>query len=216
MSGIITDLTTQKRNQHRINVFIDGEYAFSLDAAVASRLQQGQFLSDDDISALNDDDEFARAYARALRYLTSRPRSAQEVRRNLAQKEVPEPLIDIVLQRLESDGYVDDREFARFWVRNRDEFSPRGVRGLQYELQQKGVHATIIDEALAEFDANDAAMRAARKKLRYYSRQAETAQEFRQKMGGYLMRRGFNYDSVRTVIDTLLAELSLDDDTFEE
>jgi regulatory protein len=216
MSGKITDLTTQKRNQHRVNVFIDGDYAFSLDAAVASRLQPGQFLSEADIAALNDDDEFTRAYAKALRFLTTRPRSTQEVRDNLRRKAFPEPLIEQVLDRLLALGYVNDFEFARAWVRNRDEFSPRGARGLQHELRQKGVDSAIIDEVLAEFDAEDAALRAARQKFDYYSRQSDTVEAFRRKMGGYLTRRGFSYDSVRTVLDTLLEELSFDDDTVEE
>lgn len=216
MSGKITDLTTQKRNKDRVNVFIEGDYAFSLDAAVASRLKPGQYLSNDDISALSDDDEFVRAYARALRFLGTRPRSIQEVRLNLQRKEVPEPVVEQVIDKLQSLNYVDDLEFARFWIRNRDEFSPRGTRGLRYELQQKGITATVIDTALAEFDADDAALRAARKKLNYYSRQANgDPAAFQKKMSGFLQRRGFDYDTVRSVVDTLLDELSLDD-TFEE
>ena len=63
---------------------------------------------------------------------------AGKLRRNLAQKDVAEPVIEQVIARLEDYGYVDDLAFARFWVTNRDSFKPKGPLALRQELREKG------------------------------------------------------------------------------
>ncbi|HYO87631.1 MAG TPA: hypothetical protein VER79_03230, partial [Candidatus Limnocylindrales bacterium] len=90
---IITGLETQKRNVKRVNVFVNDEFTFSLSLDEAAKLHKGQTLSDADIAQLRGDDEVARAVDRAVRLLGYRPRSEQEVRRSLAQKDVPQPVI---------------------------------------------------------------------------------------------------------------------------
>lgn len=214
MNGTITALTTQKRNQERINVFIDGAYAFSLDQMTAASLSVGQFLSDAEIDSLQSSDDVAQALEKAVRYLAARPRSISEVRQNLYKKDFDEAIIETVIDRLIDLGYVDDEAFAKFWVQNRDDHNPRGAKGLRYELKQKGIETAIIDRVLVDFDAADAADRAARGQLYRYRNISDTS-EFRRKMGGFLMRRGFNYEVVRSVIDTLIDELSLNDNIQE-
>ncbi|MGD8244491.1 MAG: RecX family transcriptional regulator, partial [Anaerolineae bacterium] len=152
MAGRITALTYQKRNKDRVNVYLDGEFAFGLTVVEAARLRVGQTLGDDDITKLRMRDSVEWAYGRALDYLSYRPRSESEVRRNLGDKDVEDQIVDRVIGRLKRAGLVDDREFARYWVENRARFNPRGRRGLRHEMRQKGVPREIIDEALETFD----------------------------------------------------------------
>ena len=84
MAGHISALRFQKRTSERVNVFLDGSYAFALPATVAAGLRPGQYLSDEDIARLKALDEQERAYERCLRFLAYRPRSTAEVRRYLA------------------------------------------------------------------------------------------------------------------------------------
>lgn len=215
MDGTITAIATQERNEERVNVFINGEYAFSLDALVAARLRPGQQLSADDVSQLQADDAISKAYDRAVRFLATRPRSIAEIRRKLREKDVANAVIDLVIGRLQNMGYVDDEAFARFWVQNRDSHNPRGTTALRYELRQKGIDDTIIETVLEDFDPSDAVMRAARQKARSLNNIAE-AQSFRQKLSSYLMRRGFTYDVVQPVVNILIEERAFDTDNFEE
>jgi regulatory protein len=107
---------------------------------------------------------------------------------------------------LERAGLVDDEEFARFWVENRERFRPRGPQALRYELRQKGIGEQIIDEAVAQIDFWDSAYRSAEKKARQWSHLDEEA--FRRKLVAYLNRRGFNYQVAREVTDRHWAERS--------
>jgi regulatory protein len=223
MAGMITALEIQQHNKERVNVYLDGTFAFGLSVIEAARLRKGQYLSHTEVAALKAQDEVEKAYDRAVKFLGQRPRSSAEIRRYLTEKEVDPAAVDEVLMRLESQGYVDDLAFARYWLANRQQFRPRGTRALRFELREKGVPAAVIDEVLAGFDTSEAAYQAAQDKarrLRGLDRRA-----FREKMGSYLVRRGFDYDTAREVIDRLIAEFeeqdagtfpSLPDDDTEE
>ena len=210
--GIITALEIQKRNKERVNVYIDGEFAFGLSLIEAAKLRKGQQLSAQEIALLREDDGVQQAVDRAARFLAHRPRSVQEVRRNLKEKDVPPAVIDAALSRLETMGYVDDRTFARFWVQNRSEFKPLSARALRFELHQKGVANGIIDEILNDFDKDDAAFRAANSQVRRL--RGKTRQEFRDKLFGFLQRRGFAYDTARTVIERITEALETEEPNY--
>lgn len=212
MSATVTALEVQKKNKERVNVYLDGEFAFGLTLIDAARLRKGQILSDDEIAALKHADEIAQGYERAVQFLSYRPRSIAEIRRNLAEKEIDEAVIDQVIARLENQGYVDDLAFARFWLNNRQEFRPQGARALRFELREKGVASSVIDEALAEFDTSEAAYRAAKDRARRL--RGLDKRTFRNKLGMFLTRRGFDYDVTRTVIDRLIDEFEADDTGF--
>ncbi len=205
MERTITALKVQKRNTDRVSVFLDGEFAFGLPAVEAAKLHTGQVLSEDAIAALREVDAVARALDHAVRLLARRPYSTSEIRRKLASKQIAPPVIDDVLARLERLGYVDDWAFAQYWVENRERFRPRGPRALRYELREKGISQRIIDSVLQDVDDAALARRAAEKRLRRL--RGTTRREWREKLGAYLVRRGFDYHLVRDVTDQMIAEL---------
>ena len=88
-------------------------------------------------------------------------------------------------------------------MENRGAFSPRGARALQAELRAKGVDQARIDEVLDEKDAaeDERAYQAGLKRLRLLARCDED--EFRQRMGAFLQRRGFDYETARSAAERL-------------
>jgi regulatory protein len=201
MAGTITALRFQKRNPDRVNVYLDERFAFGLAAIEAAGLRVGQTLNDEDIARLQKKDDVERAYERALNFLSYRPRSAAEVRRNLREKDIADEVIETVIERLTRAGLLNDREFARYWVENRFEFNPRGARALRHELWEKGVSDSVIAATLAEFDDEAAARKIAESVARRLAH-LEPA-DFRRRLGAYLARRGFSY----TVIGPLVGEI---------
>ena len=207
--GIVTSLEVQKRNKKRVNVYLNGVYAFSLSMDEAARLHKGQALSQADVAAMRDDDEVMRAVDSAARFLSHRPRSEQEVRRNLTEKETPPPVIDAAVERLRTLGYLDDHTFASFWVQNRTTFKPVSPKALRYELRQKGVPDAVIADVLETVDADDAAYRAAETQARRLHGLSQ--RDFRTKLNGFMQRRGFSYSDARAAIDRVIEELSEQD-----
>ena len=79
----ITALNNQKNNAERLNVYLDGEFVFGLDWAVAGSLSVGQILSPNEIEALQQQDDIEKAKKSALHLIGRRPRSVVEIDRNL-------------------------------------------------------------------------------------------------------------------------------------
>lgn len=192
MERKITALRIQKRNPNRVNVYLDGEFAFGLARIVAAWLQVGQALSPEKLVQLQSEDEREVAYQRALKFIQYRPRTRAEIRQNLRKHDVPEAIITSVMERLQQTGLINDRRFAENWVENRSDLRPRSRFALAHELKQRGIAPEIIASSLNEVDDDELAYQAACKQFRKYSHL--DWQSYRQKMYGFLGRRGFNYE----------------------
>jgi regulatory protein len=215
MSKTITALQLQKKNKARVNVFLDGEYAFALNLDAALPLKKGERLSAAQIDALRSEDERQVAYQRALHFLGYRQRSRAEVEANLREKGYHDAIIAHVLQRLADEQLVNDAAFAEFWVENREQFRPRSVRALRYELRQKGLSSEVIDQAVAGIDEEGAAWAVVEGKIDRWAT-LEPA-EFQAKVMGLLGRRGFSFAIARRVSRRAWSSLgNRDDETFDE
>jgi len=174
MSGRVTALEPQRRSRDRVN-----------------NLSVGVWLSDEQIARLRADDELERARAKALDFLSYRPRSAEEVREYLERKHFRSDIIEDIMARLRGVGLIDDQAFAQYWVDNRTRFRPRGARLLRHELRQKKVAPEAIEAALEAYDERTALMLAAEQQAR---RLRHLPEEQR------LARRGFSYELIQEAL----------------
>ncbi len=202
----ITDLREGKRKEKRINIYLDGRFAFSLGAEVAVKenLQVGQELTSAQIEALTGSDQLQRCLGAAYRYLSYRPRSESEIRERMQRRGFAGETVDAAIARLREQALMDDEAFAQFWKENRESFSPRSRWLTKRELKRKGVLNDVIDQAVAGMDDNENAYRAARQKtLRCTPTDYES---FRRRLGDYLRRRGFNYEIIGHTVDRIWQE----------
>jgi regulatory protein len=209
--GTITDVEPQtKLRRHlgaRVNVFVNGRFSFALDASLAARrgLRAGVLLDAAALAELMHEDGAARAYARALHFMSYRARSADEVRTRLQRDEWPDEVIEGVLHRLRQERLLDDAQFAELWVENRSLFRPRGANLLRQELRRKGVEREAIEAVLPDSEEElENAVAAARRKLRSWERfEPDTRRE---KALQFLQRRGFRYGVARAAWERLQEE----------
>ncbi len=201
----ITAIEPQKRNPQRVNIYLDGEFAFGLTRLVAAWLKVGDDLSAEKIAALQEADAREQALQYALRLLSYRARTQAELRQRMQQHGWSEAIIEGTLERLRQNGLLDDADFAHAWVENRQTFRPRGARLLRQELRRKGLDEHIIQEALDEVDEEAAAYAAARPRAQRL--RGLDARLFRQKLIAYLTRRGFSFEIADSVARNLWEEL---------
>lgn len=207
---VITGLERQQNNSERVNVYLDGTFAFGLNIMDAVQLRQGQEISQAEVDALQARDSVQKAVDRAVNLLATRPRSEKEIRDSLHRKSISVDVIDQAIDRLTHLGYLDDVSFARFWIEDRNRFKPRGPRALRYELRQRGVSDTIIEAALEEIvEPHDAAYRAAQQRIR--TLRGLDHRSFRQKLGAFLQRRGFGYETINDALRQIISEIEEDD-----
>jgi regulatory protein len=154
----------------------------------------------------------AAAMEIAVRFLGARPRTRREIEQRLRRAGVGDAILESTLSRLGELGYVDDAAFARWWGEQRDRHAPRGRRLIEAELRQRGVPREVIE---AFRDAHDAPERApedealpgseparAREALDRHLRGRPVPDDPKalQRLGMYLVRRGFDPETVRTTI----------------
>lgn len=199
--GVITSVQADVKNRKRYCIFLDEEFAFSVheDVLVKYNLFKGKEIDQKQMAEIVREDEWHKAYLAALRYIGIRPRTEAQVLRYLSDKGFQRDVAEEVCERCRSQGYLDDRQFARQWVQERLLHKPRGKRALRAELQQKGITQEAMEESLASIgmeDEMEAARSYIRKKCRKKTRWNET--EERKLLQG-LMRLGFGMNVVQRI-----------------
>jgi regulatory protein len=216
----ITLIEPQKKKSERVNVFIDGQFAFglSLELVYEKKLAIGQVLNEQQIIDLVQADQVEKLTNKSLRFLSFRPRSEKEIRDNLLLAEkrkrkeekseiegsLYEKSVGKVIEKLKRLDQVDDLEFARWWVEQRSRFNPKGAPIIKAELFKKGVDKEIINEVLNKEREEELALKFLEKKKQFLKRMDEG--EFKTKMTQVLVRRGFTWEVAKKAVDTLLEE----------
>ncbi|HEV2440197.1 MAG TPA: regulatory protein RecX [bacterium] len=172
-------------------------------------LEPGFILAPPALALLERRDAYRRAREAAVRLLATRPRSTAEVLARLRRAGVPpEPAASVVAD-LSRDGYLDDLEFARAWVRSRLAVRPCGALRLRSELRERGVASSLIEQAIREaYGEEDAAVAEERhardlaeRRLRASARLAWDVRVRR--LAGVLQRRGFAAPTIARVLRTV-------------
>src|SRR5258708_346863 len=106
----VTAIKQQKHNASRFSIFLDGAYSLSVreSALVASGLHIGQELSKAELQKLVGDLAKTKLYDQALNLLSFRRRSYAEMRRYLKDKTDDVSMLEELLQRLQTQGWLDD------------------------------------------------------------------------------------------------------------
>ncbi|MGQ9554782.1 MAG: regulatory protein RecX [Anaerolineae bacterium] len=209
MAGIVTALIRGKGKKSRVNVFLDEEFAFSLEEITAANLHLGQELADEDAEALQQQDAVNRAQERALSLLERRPRSRTELAQRLHRIGLPPEAVEEALARLQRVGLVDDEAFASYWVEQRLAFRPRSKLALRFELRRQGVSKEIIGRVLRDVDDAEVASRLVRQQLAKLK--GTDPQKWLASLNTFLRSRGFGYRTIQDV----LASLNLAKDDLE-
>lgn len=143
----------------------------------------------------------------SYRYLGIRNRSEKEMRDYLVKKKATPEIIENVISRLLEKKFLNDENFAKSWVLNRARLRPKGAMLLKMELKQKGIGEELIKKVLQEAQEeipNELEQAKGLIAKRMERMTGRDRQEIYQKVGGFLSRRGFNWDIVKKAIDSYL------------
>lgn len=158
-------------------------------------------------------DPAARARDICLRLLTGTAKTRKQLADALRKKEIPDEVAEEVLDRYEEVGLIDDAAFAEAWVESRHAVRGLGRRALAQELRTRGVAGELVEQAVAQVDADDeeAAARAlVERKLR--STRGLDAQVRTRRLVGMLARRGYSEGLAFRVVRAVTAEEAEGDD----
>jgi regulatory protein len=153
--------------------------------------------------------DFEKHFNGAIKFLSFRPRSEKEMRDFLKRKKTPDDILEKIITVLKEKKFLNDKDFTRLWVSQRTTLRPKSKGVIKMELLQKGIDPEIIDAALTGEDGDgvsdlDQATKLVMSRLSRYK--SFPKQEIYQKLGGFLARRGFRWETIKKAIDTALLE----------
>jgi regulatory protein len=211
---IITDLKPT-RNKKRLNLYLDGQFAFSLEPelVVTHNLVLNQSLSSSQLEQLLHEALFAKVLTKALSLLSFRPRSCHELTQRLhlylkkftaLSPKQTEALLTQVLKKLSQQKLLDDHKFTHWWISQRTSHKPKGNIALKHELLQKGISRALINRHLLspsqEKILAKKLVRSQSSKLSHFSLQRQ-----RLKLLQLLKTRGFSSNLIYSLIDEFFA-----------
>lgn len=205
--GKITALEMQKKNAKRISVFIDGTYAFGVDAYVAGKhkLEVGKEVNEVALKKISQDEDLEKAKAYTVDYLLGK--TTKEIENKLAQKGYDPEVTSEVMIFIEKYKLVDNADYAKRYANDASKFKKHGKMRIKQTLKQKGVEDEDISEALSRIDEKDEVEIAKRQlvnKLETYRRKAKSKYELRGKCYQFLMARGYGSSVIEKVMNQLL------------
>jgi len=198
---VLTRLVQGKKNPNRVNLYLDGVYAFSLsiDEVAKQGLKKDLKLSDPQVAHLKQVDEEEYIYVKILNFLSYRPRTTKEVRDRLWKYGIKDlSSQNQIIDRLKSKGYLDDLVFAHWFIESRNTHRPRSIRMLTQELKAKGISEEIISSVVGNISEEYTAIwRILSKKL---GQPRILEHNERSKIYAFLNRQGFAWDKVKEVV----------------
>ncbi len=144
-------------------------------------------------------------YHKAIALLGRRAHFRRELRAKLEKRQYPEAEVAATLERLASEGLLDDHDLARQRIAERLRREPIGRRRLEQDLYRRGVDRELIREALEELYPEDDSELAQRAAERWHGRGGGPA------LARHLERRGFSSRAIFATLRHLEAEDSLND-----
>lgn len=204
----ITDIKPQVKNPTRCNVYLDNAFycGLELETVMRYRLKAGDDIEKERLDEIQSDSETARAFDKALSFISLSKKTKKQVRDYLTKKGYTDKTIDRALEKMQSYAFVDDEDYARDYARSVS--ANKGKRLIALELKRKGVSDADASAALDEFgDELPSATAVAEK----YAKNKEKNRENLLKCYKYLLSKGFSYDTAKQAADEIFR---YEDDNF--
>lgn len=140
----------------------------------------------------------------AMKMLSNREHSCQELQQKLKRKGFKPPLIEQIVAELRDEGLVNDKRFAEAYTRSR---SGRGYGPyrIQQELKQRGTSEDIINEVV-QIDHQDWQDLAAQVRIKRFGGKVPKDLNEKAKQLRFLQYRGFTGDQQKYALSDIASD----------
>ena len=197
---IVTSIEQQKKDPDKYNVFVDGDFAFSLymQDILFFKIKENCEIAEERYNYIINEVVYIKAQDKALNFLGYKMRTEKEMRDKLETYDYSEGVIERVMEFLLKYGYVDDFKYALSYIRQTQRLKPMGRLGIKMKLREYGVDDETIENAILESDIDEVedAYNLLIKKMRG---KEEADEKEKKKYHDFLLRRGYSYDIIKDV-----------------
>lgn len=206
--SIITKIEVQKRNNERVNLFLDGEYAFAISAELVytERLKVNDEIDYNKFKILAEKESLSRCKESALRIIEKSYKTEKEVRDKLKQKGYEENAITYSIEFLKKYNFLNDNYYAKAYIS--DKLSSMGSQKIKYNLIQKGINKEIIEEELVNINKENernVALDIAKKKFEIIKKKENGSYKISGKLYRYLISKGYEISIVSDIVKEIMS-----------
>ena len=205
--NVITKLEIGKRNKERVNVYIDGEFAFSLHAEIIYKesLKVNDKVDLERLKKMAEEDNYLKCKNSAIRIIERSYKSEKEIREKLLLKEYENKTIDRTLEFLKEYNLLNDEKLTSMYVKDR--LRSEGKNKIKYSLIRKGISEDLIEEELSKVDDDnlrETAYNLGVKKYNTLLKRENDKYKLSQKLYRFLMSKGYGYDLISEVVKEIM------------
>jgi regulatory protein len=214
MKDKITKIEVQKKNENRVNVWLNNEYAFSCskELVYTFKLATEKIIEMDTLNDIIIEDNYIKCKNSALKIIERTYKSERELSDKLIEKGYDEKTIISVVEFLKKYSFIDDLTFTKMYIK--DKIKAQGKNKIKFALIKKGISEEFIKQQLDEIDdiiQGNTAMTLAERKYKTLQKNEKDSKKLYKKLADFLMRKGFQWEEIKSVLNKILKE-----DNFEE
>lgn len=155
------------------------------------------------IDKIQKENEFYEIYEVALKYLNIRIRSKKEMIKYLLNKGYTEDNVINVIEKLESQGYLNDRVYAISFVHDKLLTSSYGPKRISLELAKNSIQNEIITEAMLDYTEEiekERIKKILEKQIKHNTNKGPSL--LKRKIQSYLLNLGYNIDYINKELNS--------------
>lgn len=205
--GKITKIEVQKRNKKRCNIYIDGEYSFSIsnELVYKENLKINIEVDEEKLSKIAKEENYLKCKESALRIIERSYKSEKEMRDKLLEKGYNLEEIDKTIQFLVEYNFINNKAYAEMYVKDR--LRNQGSNKIKFALLRKGIEESIIEEVISNINTDNeelAALELGKKKYTQLIKKEGDIYKIKNKMCMFLVGRGYDYSLSKDVINKII------------
>ncbi|MBS6600933.1 MAG: recombination regulator RecX [Clostridium sp.] len=208
--GSITEISVQKKNKNRCNIYIDNIFAFGVsnELIYKENLKVGMIIDEEKLKKIAYEENLINCKETALKIIERSYKTKKEMEKRLLEKGYNLEEINETLKFLERYNFINDESYTKAFIKNKTK--TQGKQKIKYALKNKGVSEEIIEEELSNLDMKKEKEKAnilALKKYNILIKRENDKYKIKEKIIRFLISRGYNYEVAKDAVKEMLESI---------
>lgn len=218
MKNRITRMEYGKRNNKRVNVYINDEFAFSCNEEIIYKykIEKDKEVDLEYLEEVINEDNYLKAKISAMKSIERAYKTEKDIRDKLLKGEYNNETIERVIEFLKGYGFVDDEKYCNMYIN--DKIKKFGRSKIKYDLTKKGINEKLIEDKLEKIDINieiDGAKKVAQKKFKGINNKYGKRVVY-SKVGSYLATKGYSFDIINEILPSIIDSDDANDNEIDD
>lgn len=205
--GTITEISVQKKNKNRCNIYIDNVFAFGVsnELIYKENLKVGMIVDEEKLKKIAYEENLINCKETSLKIIERSYKTKKEMTKKLLEKGYSLKEINETLKFLEEYNFINDESYTKAFINDRTK--TQGKQKIKYALKNKGISDEIIEEELSKLDMEKEKENAnilALKKYNILIKRESDKYKLKEKIIRFLISRGYDYEVAKDAVNEML------------